>query len=103
MFGVTAVLPHLGDHELDEAEKELVSLTMRTASAVETVQSEGVVAFVLGDLTTVPIKHQLTRSELERLDKVLHADTPATWLKRVCSGSFAQVYKFKRHTGLTRT
>ena len=97
---MTAVLPHLGDHELKEAEKELLSLVRGTTAAM-TAAKEGVVAFKLGNVYAVPMKHQLARSELEHLDKVLHADAPATWLTRVCSGTFAHVYKFKRHTGPT--
>ena len=88
--GVTACLAHLGEHELDEAVKELHSMRAGTAELAEKYR---VVAFHLGDVTIVPLKHQLTHSELERLDKVLHADAPATWLTRVCCGHFANALR----------
>ena len=96
--GVTACLPHLDEHELDEAVQELHSLRSGTAALAKRY---GVVAFHLGEVHTVPMKEQLTRSELDRLGKVLDTDPPVKWLKRVCCGHFANVFKFKRHTGLT--
>ena len=98
--GVSAFLPHLKDDDVENGVREYESFRKDTAKQISV--NRGVVAFRLRDVQANVMKVKFTRVLYQKLTRVLSQDDPAKWLTRICSGTFAHVYKFKRHAVLAR-
>ena len=98
--GVSAFLPHLKDDDVENGVREYESFKKDTAKHISV--NGGVVAFRLRDVQANVMKFKFTRVLYQKLTRVLSQDDQTKWLTRICSGTFAHVYKFKRHVVLAR-